>query len=140
MAIIAEVKKDYILKGVGEPEYYLGGDIETWDEHWEKEGVTTPLSAKTYIKNVLEKMEHLFGGALATWETPRAQDLHPELDDSPFLNSGEASKFRTLIGSVNWMITLGRFDIQMQTLRKEQHQTQQSTGETILLQQQTNPC
>ena len=111
MAIITEVKKDYILKGVGEPEYYLGGDIETCDEHWEKEGVTTALSAKTYIKNVLEKMEHLFGGAFATWDTPMAQDLHPELDDSPFLNSGEASKFRTLIGSANWMITLGRFDI-----------------------------
>jgi hypothetical protein len=111
MAIITEVKKDYILKGVGEPEYYLGGNIETCDEHWEKEGVTTALSAKTYIKNVLEKMEHLFGGAFATWDTPMAQDLHPELDDSPFLNSGEASKFRTLNGSANWMITLGRFDI-----------------------------
>ena len=26
MSIIEEVRQDYVLKGVGKPEYYLGGD------------------------------------------------------------------------------------------------------------------
>jgi len=28
MSLISEFKKDYDLKGVGEPEYYLGGNVE----------------------------------------------------------------------------------------------------------------
>ena len=40
-----------------------------------------------------------------------AESLHPEVDDSPFLDEGGHHKFRSMIGSANWLITLGRFDI-----------------------------
>ena len=33
------------------------------------------------------------------------------LDDSPLLNSEDHSKFRSLIGCTNWLVTLVRFDI-----------------------------
>jgi hypothetical protein len=36
---------------------------------------------------------------------------HPELDETEPLNASEASLYRGFIGSANWMITLGRFDI-----------------------------
>ena len=36
---------------------------------------------------------------------------HPELDDSPLCTPEQASKYRSLVGSANWIITLGRFDI-----------------------------
>jgi hypothetical protein len=29
MAIIEEIQKDYMLKGIGQPEYYLGGNFHT---------------------------------------------------------------------------------------------------------------
>ena len=32
--IIDAFKKDYVLKGVGAPEYYLGGNIDALDETW----------------------------------------------------------------------------------------------------------
>jgi hypothetical protein len=38
------------------------------------------------------------------------RDEHPEIDDTPFLSEGMASKYRGIIGSVNWVVTLGQFD------------------------------
>ena len=40
-----------------------------------------------------------------------AEAYHPEWDDSPLLNAQEHSKFQSLIGCANWLVTLGRFDI-----------------------------
>ena len=57
MNIIEKLKKisGYSLKGVGEPEYYLGGDIKR--EENGKGHKKTILSAKTYIKNICKKIE-----------------------------------------------------------------------------------
>ena len=33
MKVIEELKKTYIMKGVGIPSYYLGGDVEYLDKH-----------------------------------------------------------------------------------------------------------
>jgi hypothetical protein len=39
------------------------------------------------------------------------KEYHPEADETDFLGEKDASLYRGLIGSANWMITLGRFDI-----------------------------
>lgn len=36
---------------------------------------------------------------------------HPEVDNSPLLNAVGHSKFCSLVGCANWLVTLGRFDI-----------------------------
>ena len=115
MKVIEELKKTYIMKGVGIPSYYLGGDVEYLDEHWKKEGIAVALSAQTYIKNVIPKFESLLGKEMSKAKTPMSEGYHPELDDSPLLSTGEASIFRSIIGSCNWIITLGRFDISYAT-------------------------
>ena len=56
MSVMSELEKSYVMKGVGEPRYYLGGDVNQLDEAWGKEGISTSLSADTYIKNVLPKL------------------------------------------------------------------------------------
>jgi Reverse transcriptase (RNA-dependent DNA polymerase) len=110
--IIDEIEKDYILKGTGKPEYYLGGDVDHLDDQWERQGIKTALSAKTYIENVTEKLETMMGGKpFAKFSTPMCDIYHPEMDSTPFLNQVGVSKFRAFIGSANWIITLGRFDI-----------------------------
>ena len=48
-------------------------------------------------------------------KTPMAENYHPEIDDSPILSDDDASKFRSIIGSLNWLITLGRFDVHYAT-------------------------
>lgn len=56
-----DLKKDYILKRIGELEYYLGGNVDQLDETWTVGGIRTALSARTYIANVTEKLELMLG-------------------------------------------------------------------------------
>ena len=51
--IIACLKEQYVLKGVGIPEYYLGGNVVQADGHWKNEPVDWILTAKTYTVNVI---------------------------------------------------------------------------------------
>ena len=44
-----------------------------------------------------------------------SDEYHPETDDSPFLSDEESGKYRSITGSLNWIITLGRFDIHYAT-------------------------
>ena len=105
----------YELKGTGPPEYYLGGDVVLLDDQWKKQGIKWGLSASTYIKNVVPKLEEMIGHQLAKYSAPMAINYHPELDESELLSQEDASKYRSFIGSLNWAITLGRFDIQFAT-------------------------
>jgi hypothetical protein len=119
MAIIEEVKKDYVLKGVGVPEYFLGGNVEqtgtdkfSLSEAWEKENVFTALSTQTYIKHITEKVCKLAGKKeIAEYTTPMSEAYHPEMDDSPMMSPAGKAKYQSLIGCANWVVTLGRFDI-----------------------------
>ena len=76
-----------------------------------KHGIKTAFSAQTYIENSLNKLEDMMGRQFSTHNTPMAEAAHLELDDSPLLDATDHSKFRSLIGCANWLVTLGRFDI-----------------------------
>ena len=112
LSIMEDLKKHYIMKGVGKPQYYLGGDVIDLGPEWHKEQCYTAFSAETYVKNCLPRLAKMcnkkeFSGA----PTPFREDYHAELDTSPLCSPEDASKYRSLIGSANWIITLGRFDI-----------------------------
>ena len=115
MSIMKQLEEIYILKGVGIPEYYLGGNFETLDEHWTAENVSTAFSARTYINNVIPKFEKMFDTEFKKVNTPMEENYHPECEETPFVGEEMASKFRSVIGSCNWMIILGRFDISYAT-------------------------
>ena len=111
MKIINEIQDDYVLKGIGTPEYYLGGDFHSTKDlnnmqevghdeqvkhlthHWLKHGIKTAFSAQTYIENSLKKLEDMMGKQFSTYNTPMAESAHPELDDSPLLDTTDHSKF-----------------------------------------------
>ena len=82
----------YELKGTGPPEYYLGGDVIVLDEQWQKEGIKWGLSASTYIKNVIPKLEEMVGHQFSKHSAPMALNYHPELDETDLLNQEDASK------------------------------------------------
>ena len=112
MKIIDEIKTvgGFKLKGVGEPEYYLGGDIER-KERSDNGKLYTKISARTYIKNICEKVERVFNITLKHYHSPLEGSYHPELDQTDLLDEDSISKYRMLIGSLNWAVTLGRFDV-----------------------------
>ena len=96
------------IKG-GKPEFYLGGDVEAVKD---EDGVFHYVcSAKTYIKNVCDKIEKLYETSLRNHGSPLPDGYHPEIDTSPLLVGSEVSKYSMLIGSLNWAVMLGRFDV-----------------------------
>ena len=114
--IINEIKDDYILKGVGEPEYYLGADMEALNQEWQRDSVKSAISSNTYIKRVTERFELLeAGNTLPNAPIPMSSEYHAELDTSPFVSPLMATKYRGMIGSANWLVTLGRYDVAFAT-------------------------
>jgi hypothetical protein len=112
MDIIQELKKHYIMKGVGKPQYYLGGDVVELPKEWQQENCYTSFSAKTYIQNCIPKLAAMCGKeTFKMYNTPFDENYHSELDESDLCDVEGISKFKSLIGSANWIITLGRFDI-----------------------------
>jgi len=82
-AIVDELSKEYTLKGVGPPEYYLGANIERIDS---PEKVLT-MGSGTYIDKCLVIYEQLFGAPPPNkvW-TPLDPKDHPEMDTTTFLD------------------------------------------------------
>ena len=107
--VIGPLKEIYNfeLKGVGEPEYYSGADMK-----FNKETGNWEMAARTYVASICDKIEKLFECKLKRYGAPMAADDHPEMDDSDFLTGNEITRYQMLIGSAQWAVTLGRFDIQ----------------------------
>ena len=55
------------MKGVGHPQYYLGGDVvklpDTWDSNY-------GLSARTYIRNSVSNLKTMCGTEFSHASTP----------------------------------------------------------------------
>ena len=113
LKIIEEVQKSFKLQGIGFPDYYLGADVNPINEpHLKKEGFALGLSAKTYIRNALNKLEPMFGGGpFHKAKSPMIESYHPESDTSPLLGPEDITRYRAMLGCANWTVTLGRFDI-----------------------------
>ena len=105
-----EIKNFYIVRGVGEPDYYLGAEYGRLRGNFTESGVTSSWSAKTYLRNVIDKIEKIVGH-LRTYTVPMDPEYHPELDESPQMVGEDISKYRMLTGSAIWAITLGRVDV-----------------------------
>lgn len=52
---------------------------------------------------------------MKNYDLPLFADFHLELDESALLCADDAAKYRMMIGSLNWMVTLGRFDVHYAT-------------------------
>eukprot|EP00957_Ditylum_brightwellii_P145252 11063068-Ditylum_brightwellii.AAC.1 len=51
------------------------------------------------------------GWVLKGYMNPINPNFHAEIDGSDFLTGDDISKYRMMVGSSNWLVTLGRFDI-----------------------------
>jgi hypothetical protein len=111
-SIINPLKKiyNYELKGVGEPDYYSGADMS-----YNPKGKFWEMSAKTYIKNTIARIEKLLDTVLKAYNSPLEAGDHPELDDTDLLYGEDISIYQMLIGCAQWAVTLGRYDIQYAT-------------------------
>jgi Reverse transcriptase (RNA-dependent DNA polymerase) len=111
MAVIKSLVKIYLLKNVGIPEYYLGGNMEFLGDAWKNQGLGLANSVRTYIQNVVSKFENLIGKELKPIKTPMSEEYHLEVNDTPLCTEEDSAKYGSIIGCCNWIIVLGKFDI-----------------------------
>ena len=97
---------NFKLKGTGPTTFHLGCDFIR-----EKDG-TLSMTPKKYIDRVKAQYVTLFGENPSTKVTsPLEKNDHPELDTSPLLGAHGINQYQSLIGALQWAISLGRFDI-----------------------------
>jgi len=93
------------LKGSGPVTFHLGCD---WFR--DEDGVLC-FAPKKYITKMIATYERLFGRKPKPCASPLTKGDHPEIDDSELLDMAGVSIYQSLIGSLQWVIQLGRLDI-----------------------------
>ena len=106
-AFCDELKKKYNLKlkGVGPLEYHLGCTYKK-----DPDG-TLAADPRRYVNKILESYERMFKEKPRKSRPPLEGGDHPELDTSELCDEHQTKQFQTLIGQLQWLISLGRFDI-----------------------------
>ncbi len=100
-------KYKFKLKGTGPITFHLGMDF-----HRDADG-TLCITPNKYIEKMMGAYERMFGSSpIKNVSSPIERNDHPELDESEFLDADDTVKYQSLIGALQWLITIGRFDIQ----------------------------
>ena len=61
---------------------------------------------------MLGSFKHMFPGeTLKKQSSPMTKRDHPELNDSKFVSEEEKAKYMSMVGTPQWLVTRGRFDI-----------------------------
>ena len=107
---ILSEKHKFKLKGVGPLTYHLGCDYFR-----DKDG-TLCCGPKKYITKLMGQFESMFGCKPREYTSPLEKGDHPEIDDTEELNEEGIKKYQTMIGCLQWAVSLGRFDIQTATM------------------------
>jgi len=98
-------KYNFKLKGTGPISYHLGQTFSR-NENGEME-----ISAKRYVDKMMDTYVQLYGEKPRKVSSPLEQNDHPEMDDSPFLGQDETQQYQSLIGAMQWAVSIGRLDI-----------------------------
>jgi hypothetical protein len=121
-------KQGFGLKGVtSAPEMFLGGSIGRDADgtlHW---------GAKRYIVRSMEAFERIIGEKPTTRTVPLPDKCQPELDTSAELDGTGRSKYQSLIGILQWIVTLGRFDIACAVMTMSRFRSAPRSGHLLLL-------
>ena len=99
-------KYKFKLKGTGPISFHLGMDFFRDDDG------TLCIASCKYVEKMIANYERIFGEPpKQTYTAPLEKGDHPELDTSELLDSHGISTYQSLIGALQWAITIGRFDI-----------------------------
>ena len=71
------------------------------------------MAPRKYIEKICGSFERIFGHApRQTVTSPNENNDHPELDVSKLLDEEWIQKYQSLIGALQWVVSIGRFDVQ----------------------------
>ena len=123
-AFCNELKKKYNLKlkGVGPLEYHLGCTYKKDPDR------TLAADPRRYVNKILESYERMFKEKPRKSRPPLEGGDHPELDTSELCDEHQTKQFQTLIGQLQWLISLGRFDIAVHVMSLSRFRAQPRKG------------
>ena len=123
-AFCNELKKRYNLKlkGVGPLEYHLGCTYK------EDPDGTLAADPRRYVNKILESYERMFNEKPRKSRPPLEGGDHPEMDTSELCDEHQTKQFQTLIGQLQWLISLGRFDIAVHVMSLSRFRAQPRKG------------
>ena len=98
-------KYGFKLKGTGEVSFHLGCDFFR-----DEEGNMCYAPLK-YIEKMMSNYKRIFGTNPKQYASPLEKGDHPELDTTELLDDEETKIYQSLIGALQWVIQIGRFDI-----------------------------
>ena len=115
-------KNNLKLKGVGPLEYHLGCTYKK-----DPDG-TLAADPRRYVNKILESYERMFKEKPRKSRPPLEGGDHPELDTSELCDEHQTKQFQTLIGQLQWLISLGRFDIAVHVMSLSRFRPQPRKG------------
>jgi hypothetical protein len=98
-------KYGFKLKGTGPISYQLGAEF-----YRDKDGVLV-ISPRNYVERMISNFERMFNQKPKQASSPIEKGDHPEIDTTDELDVEGISKYQSLMGSTNWVVQLGRFDV-----------------------------
>ena len=103
-------------------EYHLGCDYKL-----DKDGTLVAQPTK-YINKILDSFKKIFPNEkIINVRSPIEKIDHPELDNSELCNEEQIIKYMSMVGQLQWAITLGRYDILAQVMFMSRFSTQNWT-------------
>ena len=119
-----ELKKRYDLKlkGAGPLEYHLGCTYKK-----DPDG-TLATDPRRYVNKIPESYERMFKEKPRKSRPPLKGGDHPELDTSELCDDHQTKQFQTLIGQLQWLISLGHFDIAVHVMSLSRFRAQPRKG------------
>jgi Reverse transcriptase (RNA-dependent DNA polymerase) len=103
---ILEKQHKFKLKGTGPISFHLGINFTRDEDN------TLCISPTKYIDKLVKNYEKLFGMKPNTSVTsPLEKGDHPELDTSELCTSDQIAQYQSIIGALQWIVTIGPFDI-----------------------------
>ena len=119
---------NYKLKGVGPPEYHLGGNFGR-----DPDG-TLWWGSQSYVEKMLKNYERQFGSLPAKKSSPLVDGDHPELDISDILEENKKTLYMSMVGAMQWAVTLGRIDLAYSTMVMSRFRVEPRVGHLERLQ------
>jgi hypothetical protein len=95
-------KCNFKLKGAGPISCHLGQTFSR-NKNGEME-----ISAKRYVDKMMDTYVQLYGEKPRKVSSPLDQNDHPEMDNSPFLGQDKAQQCQSLVGAMQWAVSIGR--------------------------------
>jgi Reverse transcriptase (RNA-dependent DNA polymerase) len=98
-------KYKYKLKDVGPIDYHLGGNFAC-----DQDG-TLRYGPQKYINKLIDAYTAMYGEPPKQYTSPLEKGDHPETDDSPELDAADIKVYQSMMGALQWCVSLGHFDI-----------------------------